>query len=106
MAIDMDERTTGRNSGEVLAFPLAARVGDVDRCARELDRVHGSAAVHYWKGECHKLARQLSTLGLADNEIRQQILEFQTEVQAAIARRYDVPALGGNRSDGGHEQSR
>ncbi|MBP2234276.1 hypothetical protein J2Z31_000766 [Sinorhizobium kostiense] len=101
MAIDLDERTTGREVGEIFAFPLAARLGDVVRCARELDRVHGSAAVQYWKSECRKLAQQLSTLGLSDDEIRQQILGFQSEVQAAIARRYEVPAVCRNRSDGG-----
>lgn len=101
MAIDLDERTTGREAGEIFAFPLAARIGDVDRCARELDSVHGSAAVQYWKGECHKLAQQLSAVGLSEDKIRQEILMFQSEVQAAIARCYDARALGRNRSDGG-----
>lgn len=101
MAMDMDERTTGRKGGELFAFPLAARVGDVDRCARELDRFHGNAAIDYWKTECRKLAQQLSALGLPDEEIHRQILEFQGEVQAAMARRYQAPAVGRHRSDSG-----
>lgn len=101
MVTELDERTTGRKSGDLFAFPLAARVGDIDRCARELDRVHGNAAIHYWKAECRKLAQQLSALGLSDAEIHRQILEFQVEVQAAMARRYQTPAVGRNRSDSG-----
>ncbi|QFI70360.1 hypothetical protein EKH55_5486 [Sinorhizobium alkalisoli] len=91
----------GRKGGEILAFPLAARAGDVNRCSRELDRVHGDAAVHYWRTECRKLAERLSALGLRDEEIRREIIGFQVEVQAAMARRYQQPAVGRNRSDSG-----
>lgn len=101
MATDLDGRTTGSKSGELFAFPLAARTGDIDRCARELDRVHGDAAVHYWKTECRKLAAQLSALGLADEEIRREIIGFQAEVQAAMAQRYRQPSVERNRSDSG-----
>ncbi|OHV79811.1 DUF6074 family protein [Ensifer sp. LCM 4579] len=101
MARNLDERTIGRKSGEIFAFPLAARAGDVNRCARELDLVHGEAAVHYWRTECRKLAEQLSALGLRDEEIRREIICFQVQVQAAMARRYQQPAVGRNRSDSG-----
>ncbi|RVK26508.1 hypothetical protein CN156_21425 [Sinorhizobium meliloti] len=97
MAVEFGERTMVRG-GEVVAFPLASRASDVDRCARELDRIHGAAAVRYWKSECRKLAEQLSALGLREDEIRNEILAFQAEVQTAIAGRYQEPAAR-NRSD-------
>ncbi|WP_027998528.1 DUF6074 family protein [Sinorhizobium arboris] len=96
MAAEFGERTMVRG-GEVVAFPLAARAGDVDRCARELDRIHGAAAIHYWKSECRRLAQQLSALGLREEEIRNEVLSFQAEVQIAIAERYRPAAR--NRSD-------
>lgn len=91
MAAEFGERTMVRG-GEVIAFPLAARAGDVARCARELDRIHGAAAVDYWKSECRRLAEQLSALGLDEDGIREEVLAFQAEVQAAIAERYHEPA--------------
>jgi hypothetical protein len=97
MAAEFGERAMVRG-GEVVAFPLAARAGDVARCARELDLIHGPAAVHYWKSECRKLAEQLSALGLREDDIRNEVLAFQAEVQIAIAERYQEPAAR-NRSD-------
>ncbi|ASY59605.1 DUF6074 family protein [Sinorhizobium sp. CCBAU 05631] len=99
MEAEVNERTSMLKAGGIVAFPLEARSGDVDRCARELDRVHGIAALQYWKMECRKLADELSQLGLREDEIRGQVLAFQAEVQAAIARRYEPPAAGKNRSD-------
>ena len=99
MAMECNERTSGTEGGEIIAFPLAARAGDVERCARELDGIHGGAAVDYWKAECRRLARQLSTLGLPEEEIRHQILTFQAEVQIAMAERYRTELAERSRSD-------
>ncbi len=95
----MNERTSVFKAGGIVAFPLEARTGEIDRCARELDRVHGNAALQFWKAECRKLADELSQLGLREDEIRSQVLAFQAEVQAAMARCYEAPAVGRNRSD-------
>jgi len=91
MAAEFGEGTMVQG-GEVIAFPLAARAGDVARCARELDRIHGAAAVHYWKGECRRLAEQLAILGVGEAGVREEVLAFQAEVQAAMAERYNEPA--------------
>ncbi|OAP39891.1 hypothetical protein AU381_10095 [Sinorhizobium glycinis] len=99
MEADVNERTIVFKAGGIVAFPLEARTGEIDRCARELDRIHGDAALQFWKAECRKLADELSQLGLRENEIRRQVLAFQMEVQAAMVRRYEAPAAGRNRSD-------
>ena len=99
MEAEVNERKSMFKAGGIVAFPLQARSSEVDRCARELDRIHGNAALHYWKTECRKLADELLQFGLREDEIRSQVLAFQTQVQAAMARRYDPPAAGQNRSD-------
>lgn len=97
MAAEFREGTVTQG-GKVVAFPLAARAGDIDRCARELDLVQGVAAVHYWKTECKRLAEQLSGLGLREEEIRREIMAFQAEVQFAMAQRYEVEAPSNSRA--------
>jgi hypothetical protein len=99
MEVEVSERTSVFKAGGIVAFPLEARAGEIDRCARELDRLHGNAALQFWKAECRKLADELAKFGLGEDEIRSQVLAFQAEVQAAIARRYEPPAAGRNRSD-------
>ncbi|CCE99811.1 hypothetical protein N181_02930 [Sinorhizobium fredii USDA 205] len=99
MEAEVNERTSVFKAGGIVAFPLEARTGEIDRCARELDRVHGNAALQFWKTECRKLADELLKLGLGEDQIRSQVLAFQAEVQAAIARRYEAPAVERNRSD-------
>jgi len=99
MAVGRNRGASAIEGGEVVAFPLAARVGDVERCARELDRIHGNAAVEYWKIECRQLAVELSALGLPDSEIRREVLAFQAEVQIAMAERYRTHATERSRSD-------
>ncbi|WEX74227.1 DUF6074 family protein [Sinorhizobium numidicum] len=99
MDAELNERTRVVKSGAIVAFPLAARAREIDRCARELDRIHGSAAVDYWKAECRKLAQQLSALGLLEDEVRHEIMEFQTEVQIAIACRYQPQSIAKGRSE-------
>jgi hypothetical protein len=99
MEAEVNKRKSMSKAGRVVAFPVEARTGEIDRCARELDRIHGHAALQFWKAECRKLADELSRFGLAEDEIRSQIFAFQAEVQSAMARRYDTPAVGRNRSD-------
>ncbi|MCA1369532.1 hypothetical protein I6F15_19270 [Bradyrhizobium sp. BRP14] len=99
MGVGRNRGASEIEGGEVVAFPLAARVGNVERCARELDRIHGNAAVEYWKIECRQLAVELSALGLSDPEIRREVLAFQAEVQIAMAERYRTHATERSRSD-------
>ena len=72
----------------VVAFPLSGQVGTIRRCAAELENIHGEDALHYWKTECRALADQLKQRGCDDEDIRQQVMAFQTEVQVEMMRRY------------------
>jgi hypothetical protein len=72
--------------GQVVAFPLSGRRRLIERCAEELDGKHGEAAVLYWRSECRTLADELVAQGFSDAEMRQQIMDFQDHVQAAMVR--------------------
>ncbi len=73
---------------KVVAFPLSGRTATIRRCASELEAIHGQAATDYWKTECRALAEHLGRLGCSDEDIRQQVMAFQTEVQVEMMRRY------------------
>ncbi|MDQ0322121.1 hypothetical protein QO002_004327 [Pararhizobium capsulatum DSM 1112] len=73
---------------KVVAFPLSGRKATIRRCARELENVHGDAAVTYWRSECRVLAESLTALGCSEDDVHQQVLTFQTEVQVEMMRRY------------------
>lgn len=73
---------------KVVAFPLSGRTATIRRCARELEAIHGDAAVSYWRTECRTLAASLANLGCGEDDIREQVMAFQTEVQVEMMRRY------------------
>ena len=73
---------------KVVAFPLSGRTATIRRCARELENIHGEAAVGYWRTECRALADSLAQVGCDEDDIREQVMAFQTEVQVEMMRRY------------------
>ncbi|OLP59185.1 hypothetical protein BJF93_04585 [Xaviernesmea oryzae] len=88
----------GENGGQmagspVMAFPLASRRAVVRRCAAELDAVQGDEALAYWRSTCRSLAADLAALGCDESDIHMQILDFQTEVQLEMMRRYREDAV-------------
>lgn len=81
-------KETMADAEKVVAFPLSSRTATIRRCASELETVHGEAAVAYWRTECRALAENLAKLNCSDEDIRQQVMAFQTEVQVEMMRRY------------------
>lgn len=74
--------------GAIIAFPLSGRTNLIRRCAAELEAVHGEAAVAYWRTACRSLADDLGALGCDEDDIHHQVMDFQTEVQLEMMRRY------------------
>lgn len=72
----------------VVPFPLAGRTAFIRRCAAELENIHGSDAVQYWRGKCRQLAEQLLSLGCSEDEMRAEVATFQDQVQAELMRRH------------------
>jgi hypothetical protein len=75
-------------AGGIIAFPLSARTSLIRRCAAELEAVHGEAAVAYWRSACRALADDLARVGSDEDDIHFQVMDFQTEVQLEMMRRY------------------
>ncbi|WP_163265612.1 DUF6074 family protein [Chelativorans alearense] len=71
---------------QVLGFPLARRVATVKHVARTLDMKHGSGATAYWRSIIASEQRHLSSIGLSEDEIDRQLLEFFDAVQMEIFR--------------------
>ena len=88
----------GAQSG-IIAFPLSGRTNLIRRCAVELEAVHGEAAVTYWRTACRNLADDLVTLGCDENDIHHQVMDFQTEVQLEMMRRYSERLEAGADAD-------
>jgi hypothetical protein len=99
MASKLSEMLTVVNNGNIVVFPVAGRAGDIERCARELDAKHGTDAADYWRTECRKLAAELSAIGLSEDEVREQVLNFQDEVQSQLLRRHEERALAKTRTE-------
>ncbi|MDI7861898.1 DUF6074 family protein [Rhizobiaceae bacterium n13] len=74
----------------VVPFPLARRQSLICSCATVLDSKHGREATDYWRGECRKLADELSMLGFDELEVRRQVLAFQDAVQFELMRLTDA----------------
>lgn len=75
------------NPGQIVAFPLVNRTGMVRRCAAELETKHGDDAVRYWRQQCRQLADHLLALGCSDEDMREQVRDFQDAVQGEMMRR-------------------
>ena len=84
MATEMTRRPAASHEGKVIAFPAATGIANIERCARELGRRHGADAIEFWKAECRRLADQLLAAGVAESDVRQQVLEFQQDVQIEL----------------------
>lgn len=81
----MADQVAGQDARQVVSFfPLACRRDLVRRSAEELDSHHGQAAADYWRNTCRRLGDNLLAQGCADDEMRQQILDFQSAVQAEL----------------------
>jgi Family of unknown function (DUF6074) len=88
MTVKRERMSVANMTDRVVAFPLSNRTSTIRRCARELENIHGAAATRYWRTECTALADGLKAIGLPEDEIRQQVMAFQTEVQIELMHRY------------------
>jgi len=77
---------TPASSAQVVAFPLNRRATTIRECAATLDTLHGRDAIVFWQGRCRQLAAELMALGCSEEDVTLEVLEFQDEVQAELAR--------------------
>ena len=89
-------------TGEIVAFPLFGRTSLIRRCAAELEALHGDPAVDYWRAACRALAADLAALGGDETDIHHQVMDFQTEVQLEMMRRYTERLECDSDADAGH----
>lgn len=68
----------------VIAFPIKNRLGDIQRCAEMLDKLHGQQAEVFWREECRALADSLIAIGYDDGAMRHEVMEFQNAVQSHL----------------------
>jgi hypothetical protein len=69
---------------QTTAFPASRRKAEIERAAKMLNEVHGSAATDAWKELARSMAARMRAMGVAESEVRVQILEFQTAVQIEL----------------------
>ncbi|MDB5553662.1 MAG: hypothetical protein JWL86_3646 [Rhizobium sp.] len=67
-----------------IAFPAARRRSEIEQAARMLNETHGTAAVAAWKELAQSMAVRMRAMGVAEDEVREQILDFQTAVQIEL----------------------
>ena len=97
MASSFDTHFAALTTSEIVIFPNRPRPGDIERCAAALDDLHGEAAIAFWKAECRLLADELARCGLGEAKIRERVLSFQAEVQAALVERHQMRAIAESR---------
>lgn len=68
----------------MLAFPAERRRAEVERAAKFLDVVQGVYADRGWKRICRDVARRLRDAGIAEPEVRRQLIAFQDAVQVEL----------------------
>jgi hypothetical protein len=56
----------------------------VREAAEMLNRTHGEAAVAYWKTLVRSIADPLIAIGIPEDDVRREILEFQASVQLEL----------------------
>lgn len=71
---------------QVIAFPLARRVGKVRRVAEVLSTKRGGAAVHYWRTTIGTMAGQMERAGIDPDVIRLELRAFHDAVQTELCR--------------------
>ncbi|MDI7865056.1 DUF6074 family protein [Rhizobiaceae bacterium n13] len=69
---------------EVIVFPCGRRWLEVQQAARFLNIVHGPNADKWWKKRIQSMASSLRSSGVAEEEIRRQVLAYQEAVQGAL----------------------
>lgn len=67
-----------------IAFPFARRLKEVREAAEELNRMHGEAAVLFWKALIRSIADPLTAAGIPEDEVRRQVFAFQDAVQKEL----------------------
>ncbi|MDE1995208.1 MAG: hypothetical protein KGI75_22080 [Rhizobiaceae bacterium] len=77
---------------EIIVFPSMVGRANIERCARELDTLHGGDAVAYWKGECRKVADAFMATGMSEDDARRRVMRFQADVQAELVIRHEKRA--------------
>ena len=72
---------------QVVAFPLAKRMGKVRRVADILVEKRGAAATSYWKQTISTIASQMQRAGLDRDVINEELRSFHDAVQRELWRR-------------------
>ena len=72
---------------QVIAFPLAKRVGKVRRVADVLMAKNGQAAATYWRQTVTTLGEQLQRAGIDRKAIDEQLRAFHDAVQRELQSR-------------------
>ena len=67
-----------------IAFPAARRRSEIEQAARMLNETHGTAATVAWIELARSMAMRMRTMGVAEDEVREQILDFQAAVQIEL----------------------
>lgn len=67
-----------------IAFPAARRRVEIERAASMLNEIHGAAAAVAWKELVQSMAAGMRAMGVAEDDIREQILDFQAAVQIEL----------------------
>ncbi|MBD8554341.1 hypothetical protein IFT84_07350 [Rhizobium sp. CFBP 8762] len=87
MATDTAKQAESRDC-RIVPFPLKNRAATVRQSAEILDTTHGEAALVFWRAQCRSLADELLALGCSEDDMREQVFNFQNEVQAELMRRH------------------
>jgi hypothetical protein len=71
-------------SNNIAAFPASRQRGLVQDIARQLSRLHGSAALTYWKDTARELLAQAIQRGSNEADARDDVRRFFSAVQAEL----------------------
>lgn len=82
----------------IVCFPVHRQRSEIQRCAGNLDKLHGEAASRYWKGEMRRLGSRMSSIGMDEAEVSKQALLFAGTVMEELQRAYAERALQQNDS--------
>lgn len=72
---------------DLIPFPLPSRTALVRSIVDDLECVHGPAASVFWRTRIAGIVAEMRATGLADSDIRTQILTLQDAVQAELCER-------------------
>ena len=77
------------HESEIIVFPSMIGRANIERCARELDLLHGGEAVKFWKTECRKVADAFIATGMSEDDVRSRVMRFQADVQTELVVRHE-----------------